>query len=199
VLRPSASTPRYQQFMKTYIAIIFLLFISSVYGQKYSDTTLSTWKLDSLLTVHNDLKGAFKKQGYWFRLQMETNKVDTTNFGQDSTFISYWTKEGKLLKRIEQLKSKGCVFIKTEKFYNVTGMIEYSETWNVSCGIAPKNNDPDIKIFSGMQTELERFEYDSLGRVIVRVWLYKSMIARRYSYSYDNNDQKHEGDQYPAK
>jgi hypothetical protein len=169
--------------MKSYIVIVFLLILNRSQAQKYGDTTISKQTLDSLLAAFNSLKGAFEKQSYRFRLQTETSKIDTSNFRQDSTIITYWTREGMPLKRVEQFKSKGCILLETEKFYNRGGFLQYAETWSLSCG-TPQNTDPDIKMFTGMQTELERFEYDSLGRVKLRVLWYYTIGARRYSYSY---------------
>jgi len=173
--------------MKSYIVIVFLLIVNTSQAQKYGDTTISKQTLDSLLTAFNTLKGAFVKQGFRFRLQTETCKIDTSNFREDSTIISYWTSEGMPLKRVEQLKSKDCILLETEKFYNRDGFVEYAETWTLSCG-TPQNTDPDIKMFTGRQTELERFEYDSLGRVKLRVWWYYTIGARRYSYSYSGDN-----------
>jgi hypothetical protein len=175
--------------MRPTITFIFSLFLVVSYRQKYNDTTISIRTLDSLISETNNLKKALKKQEYRYRLQTETFKVDTINTGQDSTFINLRTKDGTLLKRIRQLKKGDCVIWEMEEFFNKTGLLEYAESENLSCG-TPKNNDPDIKIFNGMVTEMERFEYDSLGRVILRVWWYYSIGTRRYSYSYDDKNHK---------
>ena len=175
--------------MKFYISTILFLSALTMQGQNRSDTTIPKRMLDSLITAHNNLKGAYKKQGYFYRLQMADVKIDTTDYGQDSTTVMcFWAKGKKLLKRKIQYKSKGCVRRETEQIYNDRELLEYAETWQLSCGV-PQNTDPDIKVFSGLQTELERFEYDSLGRVTLRVWWYYTLGgARHYYYSY--NDKK---------
>jgi len=151
------------------------------------DTTISKQILDSLKTENYRLKKDNKRLVYENRLLLKGNSIDTTYPKKDSTVISYFTKEKTLLKRIiKKYRSPDCEAFEIEEFFNDQELPEYIEYWTCDCR---KKNEvaKDEIVFEKLLSRYERFVYDSMGRVVTRIFIYSGSMPgpRRFEYKYD--------------
>ena len=154
------------------------------------DTTISKQILDSIKTENYRIKKANKRLVYENRLLLNLKSIDSTSSTSDSIIIRYLTKEGILLKRIiKTYRSPNCQSYEAEEFFNDKGLLEYLEFWTCDCR-TQKDVAEDEIVFQKLLSRQERFIYDSIGRVSVRIFIYSSHMPgpRRHEYYYDSNN-----------
>lgn len=175
--------------MKLISSIIFSIIGQISVAQQQMDTTISKQILESIKTENYNLKKSNKRIVYQNRLLSDLKSIDTIHATNDSIVISYLTKERLLLKRIiKKYRSPNCQAYETEEFFNDKGLPEYLEYWTFDCR-SQKDVAEDEKIFPKLIYSYERIVYDSIGRVIARVFIYSSQMPgpRRYEYHYAPN------------
>ena len=170
-------------------AFIFILlsigYIS--FAQQQEDTTIQKRTADSLKTVKYRLKDANQKFLYRKRVLSELRYIDTLRPETNSVVFNYISKNDQLLqKTILKFARKDCISSELIEYFDKKGLLEYFEQWNYDCRTEEEGN-PGNDPFERFLYHFERFEYDSLNRVTLRVFYYPTIpYSRQIKYSYDS-------------
>jgi len=106
-----------------------LIICTSSFAQFGRDTIISKHLLDSLHQRVNQLIDSSRKLNYKNQVLLNTFKIDTIESRKDSATINFYSKTGKLLKRVIQQKFKRDDFISLEKveYFNPIQQAEFVE------------------------------------------------------------------------
>jgi hypothetical protein len=168
--------------------IIILLSIGYIsFAQQPEDTTIQKKTADSLKTVKYRLKDANQKFLYRKRVLSELRDIDTLRTDINSVVFNYISKDDQLLqKTILKFARMDCISSELIEYFNKKGLLEYFEQWNYDCR-TEEEISPGDKPFERLLYHFERFEYDSLNRVTLRVFYYPTIpYSRQIKYSYDS-------------
>ena len=170
------------------VFIFILLSIGYIsLAQQQADTTINKKTADSLKTVKYRLKDANQKFAYKRRVLSELQHIDTLYPESNSVVFNYIAKNDLLLqKTILKFARKDCISSELIEYFNKKGLLEYFEQWNYDCRTEEEGN-PGNDPFERFLYHFERFEYDSLNRVTLRVFYYPTIpYSRQMKYSYDS-------------
>lgn len=171
--------------MKLYALLLILAFSEATFAQHSADTTITRSQLDSLETELYKLKDQCRRLEYQNNVYASLHAVDSLVYGKDSVIISYRAKDGKLLKRHKkEYREDSSVSYEKVEFCNSVGQTEFVEQWEHA-----RSLDQELEqVFSWIIYSYERFEYDSIGRVITWIKFYPSISkskARTFRFEYN--------------
>jgi len=122
-------------------------------------------------------------------------KKDTVLKSADSLIVHFLSSTGKLIKEEKKRFRKGEVSDSSVNHNNSRGLLEYSEHWRYSTKAMRSLPDTseDYLPWLALLSEYERYEYDSLGRVIKKVFHISTPHTIRLTFTYlpDGSRQRH--------
>ncbi len=148
-------------------------------GQVKSDTTVTIKYVDSLKREIADLKQRSNFLFWSYQEKANVSKVDTVLIRPDSSIITFYSKDGNILKRQFNVLDKDNDIVQyTIYYYNNKQQVSYIEDWQTL----------KDEYFDGRLSSAERLEYDSLGRQILSV-KYLDSVRRtiRKTFHYDKS------------
>ena len=171
--------------MRIFIVIAFILTSLQLFAQIGRDTTILKFQLDSMQNLIFQLKDSARRLSFENRVSTQTKSIDTVFAGKDSLSILFKSKSGKVLKRIVQIfRRPDCLMYETTDFMNRNELPEFTTLFERSC--LTKEEAEEGNLFDKLSYYYERKEYDSLNRIVVRVFWYPRMGVTRFEYEYDN-------------
>lgn len=115
-----------------------------------------------------------------------TARIDSTK-NKDSLTITNFSKANRIIKQeIHRFRGDECTYNKSTTIYNSQELPSFIEHFEQPCLTAEERKREEIT-FEKLQYWYERFEYDTLGRVVIKVRWYPTVKARRFEYSYDKD------------
>jgi hypothetical protein len=188
--RQAAAVAR--DFMRASLIAILIFLTSFLFAQ--SDFRLDTSRiaLDSMFTDLIDQSKVLYKHGIVIAIAERKFKTIIKNYDNDSISIMFYNGGGGLLfKQFNKYDKTKCRWWETAEFYDLAGRLIYWKALKWSCMKASDKTDPEVKYFDALLYEKQRYRYDSLGRLLERVWWYAPIDGvRKYSYTYDSKNRQ---------
>lgn len=157
--------------MKNLLLNSFLLFFSNVItGQNPLDSVELKLSDDCRSKIHV-LTQAKNKLEYDLYFSKNYKKTITVYNNKDSSLFTYLNKQNKIIRQEKNVFYSGHKSDSIVRYFNTTGVIEYTEYW--SCSVIIHNEDGSstiTRVEPYLQTRT-RIGYDSNGREIVTALL----------------------------
>lgn len=158
---------------------------------KYLDTTIKKWQLDSIRNVIFNLKDSTRRLTYINKVLLTASLVDTTSSKSDSTVILFKSPSGKILKRVlKKFRRPDCITSEKTEYMNEKELPEFIILFERAC--FTKEEFTDENRFEKLSYYYERRVYDTLNRLLIKVFWYPRVTTIKYQYSYDMNGNKKE-------
>lgn len=172
--------------MKIPFLLISVLFMLTSFSQNLKDTTIKFTTLDSLIRVEYNLKDRLRRLQYQNKTLLSAYAIDSNFQNKDSVVLKYKSENGKILKVDTKWypDDEGTYLYEKVEHLNFLELPEFVEHWE----IASSSQDENAPVFKWKIYSYERFEYDSIGRVIALIKFYPAFSKRRvrkYEYKYN--------------
>ena len=172
--------------MRTLLTIPFIFIYFQLFAQSDRDTTIRKIQLDSLQNLIFRFKDSTRRLYYENRVATQTVIIDTVFASRDSLSILYRSRNNKVLKRTAQtFRRLDCIAYETTDFLNANELPEFTILFERSC--LAKEEAEEGNLFDKISYYYERKQYDSLNRLIVRVFWYPRIATTRFEYQYDKD------------